>query len=39
MKIDDFYSDDVTRATRNEFVNFAKWFNEIIGHEPLIVGE
>jgi len=37
-KIDESYSSGITEATRKEFLNFAKWFNTIIGHDPLIVG-
>lgn len=36
--IDVGYSEEVTEATREEFKNFVRWYNNKRGHEPLIVG-
>ncbi len=32
------YGLDITEETRKELVDFIRWYNRVIGHDPLIVG-
>lgn len=34
----EFYLDEITEETRKELVDLIKWYNRVVGHEPLIVG-
>ena len=34
----ELYSTEITEETHKELVDFIKWYNKSIGHEPLIVG-
>lgn len=34
----EFYEPDITEETKKELIDFVKWYNKLVGHEPLIVG-